>query len=622
MMSYLRAALAVLSILLASTVLASDRLVVVESGVWGDLKDAASAVEAYGGHAKIVIPPHFIIADLPDGAEADLIAASPISTVYSTDVNPDDLAAYGVGARQVAAAWNNVFMGRAAAMGLDNPPSPTASPLINDMDIVNKDVLPLKPPGAKYYDVSEFMLGSCLLAVVLVESDGSIDANTEDWTQAEMDDVTSEIIGGLNWIASKKEWREISFVTVFSYQVPTGYEPITRSSSEESLWISQCLTALGYAGYPGYQYVTALRDSAGTDWATVAFVVDSSNDTDGQFTDGRFAYSSFGGPKFVMTYDNDGWGIANMDCVIAHEYCHNFYALDEYYDAGYGCTAKCGYLNVENQNSEYPNGAGGCATNVRYCIMRSVTLSTARICNYTKGQIAWYDTDSDSIPDVLDTFPETTLDAHAPDPDTVQVVTYTGAASVTKLDNLNPYGKGNDITLNRVAKVEWRVDGTAWQDAVPTDGAWDEGSEAYYFVSGSLLDGPHVFEARAWHTYGNIDSTAAFDSLTIDSTSGVVGPNVRVTMSLDAQPNPFGPRVEIVFTIPGEPGKAVPASVRVFDVKGRQVATLINEARAAGPGRIAWDGTQSSGHAAPSGIYFVELIAGDSRAVSKVVLAR
>jgi hypothetical protein len=621
-MSYLRAALAVVGILLASTVVASDRLVVVESDLWGDLKDAASAVEAYGGHAKIVIPPHFIIADLPDGVEANLIAVSPISAVHSTEVDPDQLAAYGVGARHVAAAWNNVFMGGAAAMGLDDPPGPTASPLINDIDIFDKEVLPLKPPGAKYYDVSEYMLGSCVLSVVLVESNGSIDPNTEDWTQAEMDQVTSEVISGINWYLSKKEWRDISFVTMFNYQVPTGYEPITRNSDEEGLWISQVLTALGYAGYPGYQYVTALRDSVGAEWASVAFVVDSSTDADGQFPDGRFAYSSFGGPKFVMTYDNDGWGIANMDCVMAHEYCHNFYALDEYYDAGYGCDATCGYLAVENQNSEYPGGAGGCAINVRYCIMRSVPLSVARICNYTKGQIAWSDADNDSIPDVLDTFPETTLDAHVPDPDTVQVVTYTGTASVTKLDNLNPYGKGNDITLNRIAKVEWRMDAGVWQDAVPTDGAWDEGNEAYHFATSPLADGPHAFEARAYHTYGNIDPSPALDSLTIDRVSGVVGPNVKASIGLDAQPNPFGPRVEIVFTIPGEQGKTVPASVRVFDVKGRQVATLINEACAAGPGRIAWDGSQSSGQAAPSGIYFVELIAGDSRAVSKVVLAR
>jgi hypothetical protein len=357
-----KTALAVLGILLASSVMASDRLVVVESGVWSDLKDAASAIEAYGGFAKMIIPPNFIIADLPEGSEDGLVAAGAATAVYSGEVDPAQFAAMGSGASHIAVAWNNVFQGRAAQMGLDDLPSPTHKPLINDADLpIDKYALPLKPPGAKYYDVSEFHLGSCLLAVVLVESNGGTDPNTEDWTQAEMDQVTSEIISGLNWYISKKEWRTISYTTVFSYQVPTSYEPINRSSDQENLWISQCLSALGYAGYPGYGYVNALRDSAGTDWATVCFVVDSSNDADGQFPDGRFAYSTLGGPKFVMTYDNDGWGIGNMDGVMAHELGHSYYALDEYYDAGRACDATSGYLAWDNQNSEYPNGAGGCA---------------------------------------------------------------------------------------------------------------------------------------------------------------------------------------------------------------------------------------------------------------------
>jgi hypothetical protein len=614
--------LAVLTLGLAFSASASDRLITVDSEFWGDVKDAAAAVEAYGGHAKMVIPPHFIIADIPEGIEADLIAGSPVSAVYSTEVEPDAFAAYGSSARHIAVAWNNVFMGRAAEMGLEDEPSPSRKPLINDADVLDKYVLPLKPPGAKYYDVSEFMLGSCLLAVVLVESDGSTDPNTEDWTQTEMDQVTSEIISGLNWYMSKKEWRDITYYTVFTYQVPTGYEPINRSSSEEQLWIGECLTALGYPGYPGYAYVNALRDSAGTDWATAAFVVDSSNDADGMFTDGRFAYSYLGGPKFTMTYDNDGWGISSMDAVMAHEFCHSFYALDEYYEAGQGCTAISGYLACQNQNSEYPNGAGGCATNVIFCIMRSVQLSVARLCSYTKGQIGWTDSDNDSIPDILDTCPETTIDAHVPDPDSAQVVTYTGLASVTKLDNLNPRGKGNDITLNLIAKVEWRMDEGLWHDALPTDGAWDEGNEDYYFVSDPMGDGPHVFEARAYHTYGNMDSSSAVDTLTIDSCAGAIGPAAKALIGLDAQPNPFGPRVEIAYVIPGEQGKTVPASMRIYDVKGRQVATLINETRNAGPGRIVWDGANASGRTAPSGIYFVELVAGNSRVVSKIVLAR
>jgi hypothetical protein len=618
------AALAVLGILLASNAFPADRFVTVGGQDLGIAKEAVRAIEANGGCVKFVFPPNFIIADIPEGSEPNLLASGSISSIRTGVLAQADFDSYGKGARHIVAAWNNVFMGQARQMGLDAEPSPTARPLINDADILpDKYVLPLKPPGAKYWDVSEFMLGTVAVGVILPESDGTIDPNSEDWTQTEMDQVTSEIIGGLNWYVLKADWRDLTFYTVFNYQVPTGYEPITRPSSDEALWDNQCFTAMGYGNaYPGYPYVIALRDSIGTDWGTCIFVVDSSNDADGMFTDGRFGYSYLGGPKTTMTYKNDGWGIANMDAVTAHEVGHSFYALDEYYEAGHGCTETSGYQAIQNQNSMYPNGGGGCALNILYCIMRSGTLGMARVCLYSKGQLGWNDTDVDSIPDILDTYPETTLNPYAPDPDTTQTPTYSGSASVTKLTNLNPYGRNNDITLNRIAKVEWRVDSGPWYEATPTDGAWDGGTEGYYFTSTPLGNGPHVFEARAYHTYGNIDQTPAVDTLTIDAMSGV-GPRVTVAdIRIDNYPNPFGSKVNVSYSIPGDYGKSLPASVRVYDVGGRQVATLFDGMRSPGPAKLTWDGTYLSGDLAPSGIYFVELVAGDSRVVKKLVLAR
>lgn len=622
-MSHLRVTLPfILCIFFAFNALAADKLLTIDSQDWEAAKQVAEAVKTYGGTAKIIVPPHFIIADIPEGVEANLMALSPISQIYSTPVDPEQFGSYGPEARHLAVAWNNVFMGQAKQAGLENEPGPDRRPLINDAEPYDNQVLALRPPGSRVYDVSEFMLGPCIVGVILPESDGSIDVSTEDWTPTEQDQVTSEIVSGLNFYFGKKEFRDLSFYTVFNYSVPTGYEPITGSSSEEALWCNQCFSVLGYpSAYPGYTYANALRDSAGTDWATIVFVVDSSNDTDGMFTDGRFGYSLLGGPKITMTYDNDGWGIANMDAVMAHEIGHSFYALDEYYEAGHGCTETSGYLAYENQNSEYPGGAGGCLNNMTFCIMRSVALGVARICPYTKGQIGWPDTDTDSIPDILDTYPETVLNAYSPDPDTAETPSFTGTANVTKLTNLNPYGRGNNITLNRIAKVEWRVDGGAWADAMPTDGVWDGGIEDYYFTSTPLGDGVHIFETRACHTYGNIDESPAADTLTIQLNAGVpafAGGGIAV----DARPNPFVSKVDVAYSVPAGSGKPVPASMHVYDVKGREVVTLLDEMRMAGPGRVCWDGTYSNGRLAPSGIYFIAFIAGDTRVVGKLVLAR
>ncbi|HVP57701.1 MAG TPA: T9SS type A sorting domain-containing protein [bacterium] len=618
------AVLAFIGIVLAANVFAADRLITVEGQGVKATKDAVAAIEANGGYAKLVFPPNFIIADIPDGSESALLATGLVSSIHDEVLAAGDFARYGSSARHIVAAWNNVFKGQARQMGLDAEPSPNARPLINDADIMpDKDVLPLRPPGSKYYDVSEYMLGTAAIGVILPESNGTIDPNSEDWTQAQMDQVTSEIVSGLNWLVSKADWRTLTFYTSFNYQVPTGYEPITHASSEEALWDNQCFNAMGYgSAYPGYPYVNALRDSMGTDWGTVVFVINDINDGDGMFTDGRFGYTMLGGPKTVMTYKDDGWGIANMDAVLAHELEHDFYALDEYQDAGTPCTATSGYLNIENQNSEYPNGPGGCLTNVRYCIMRSMPLSVARICTYTKGQIGWNDTDNDSIPDILDTCPETTLNPYAPDPDTTQTPTYSGTATVTKLHNLNPNGKHNDITLNYIAKVEWRVDGGPWADAIPTDGAWGGASENYHFTSTPLDNGVHIFEARAYHTYGNVDSTPAVDTLTIDRNAGVPPRVTFADVSITSYPNPSGSSVEIGYSIPGEYGKSIPTSIKVFDVRGREVATLFDGMRSPGAAKLTWNGAYLSGDMVPSGIYFVELVTGDSRVVKKLVLAR
>ena len=44
-----------------------------------------------------------------------------------------------------------------------------------------------------------------------------------------------------------------------------------------------------------------------------------------------------------MTYDNDNWGISQMNVVTRHEQGHIFYAQDEYSVSGCTCTATSGY---------------------------------------------------------------------------------------------------------------------------------------------------------------------------------------------------------------------------------------------------------------------------------------
>jgi len=76
-------------------------------------------------------------------------------------------------------------------------------------------------------------------------------------------------------------------------------------------------------------------------------------------------------------------------------------------------------------------------------------------------------------------------------------------------------------------------------------------------------------------------------------------------------PNPFNPRTTIGFRVQGSGH----VSLRVFDVLGREVATLVNEPKAAGTYTIAFDGSSL-----PSGVYFYRLTAGNVTQTRKMIL--
>jgi hypothetical protein len=68
-------------------------------------------------------------------------------------------------------------------------------------------------------------------------------------------------------------------------------------------------------------------------------------------------------------------------------------------------------------------------------------------------------------------------------------------------------------------------------------------------------------------------------------------------------PNPFNPVTSIEYTL-REPAHAL---LRVFDVAGREVATLADGNEPAGNYRISWDGRGRGGEAMASGVYFYRL---------------
>ncbi|MFZ1947860.1 MAG: FlgD immunoglobulin-like domain containing protein [bacterium] len=84
-------------------------------------------------------------------------------------------------------------------------------------------------------------------------------------------------------------------------------------------------------------------------------------------------------------------------------------------------------------------------------------------------------------------------------------------------------------------------------------------------------------------------------------------------------PNPSARGMTISYAV-ASPGSRV--AVRVFDVRGRLAATVVDENKLPGTYSAAWDGRDEAGRQVAAGIYFVRMEAGQFKAASKLVVAR
>ena len=81
----------------------------------------------------------------------------------------------------------------------------------------------------------------------------------------------------------------------------------------------------------------------------------------------------------------------------------------------------------------------------------------------------------------------------------------------------------------------------------------------------------------------------------------------------EAYPNPFNPVTSFEYTMP-EDGMV---QIAVYDISGRMVAELVNGYQSAGSYPVTWDAQELS-----SGVYMVNMIAGDYSTIHKVMLIK
>jgi len=94
-------------------------------------------------------------------------------------------------------------------------------------------------------------------------------------------------------------------------------------------------------------------------------------------------------------------------------------------------------------------------------------------------------------------------------------------------------------------------------------------------------------------------------------------------------PNPFNPSTKIKFAIPTSPSKMErgtegeeKVTLTIYDVLGREVATLVNEKLQPGTYEVEWPAPSGNASDFPSGVYFYKLETGDFSQTKKMVLMK
>ena len=97
-------------------------------------------------------------------------------------------------------------------------------------------------------------------------------------------------------------------------------------------------------------------------------------------------------------------------------------------------------------------------------------------------------------------------------------------------------------------------------------------------------------------------------------------PNAQAKPGLNprVRPNPLNPATELLFTTSRE-GMV---RVTIYDSRGRLVKSLMEEFRAAGEHRLAWDGSNARSQKVASGVYFFRIQAPEGQIIQRVAVVK
>ncbi|MDP3106294.1 MAG: hypothetical protein Q8M95_17005 [Candidatus Methanoperedens sp.] len=233
--------ISIVLLLLTGSSSAQNSFVILNSSDLSTMSQDIEYIESIGGNMTHRFPPHILIGDIPADKINELKGHGNIVDIVTKPLDVSVLRGYGKTAEIAVDIWNNNYHAPYAIKSLVLPVGSDPGPIIGDMLIAPKKSASLKavgvsaqsgipaseitaqtlPYGVGFYDTSEYMIGDIAVGIILLESNGSIDASTEDWTTTNESRVVSEIQAGLNWWAIREPNAKLTFTYEYLFSSDT-----------------------------------------------------------------------------------------------------------------------------------------------------------------------------------------------------------------------------------------------------------------------------------------------------------------------------------------------------------------------------------------------------------------
>lgn len=177
----------------------------------------------------------------------------------------------------------------------------------------------------------------------------------------------------------------------------------------------------------------------------------------------------------------------------------------------------------------------------------------------------------------------------------VELISFTGSANnldvklnwstATELNN-------NGFEIQRKTDKDFATIGFVKGNGTTTN------SHDYSFVDKQLQPGKYLYRLK------QIDFNGKYEYSSTVEVQVVQGMKYAL---LQNYPNPFNPETAIKFSIPND-GKV---SLKIYNITGKEIATLADKDMQAGTYEIKWNGKDELGNFVTSGVYFVKLSSGN-----------